>query len=680
MSFSRAWAGIAFFFLCFGLSDPAGAANPSRPLSGWDLYAEIVALVDGGHVKEAKQYLENADPGKIRRLPDLYRNRILYLEAWLSPPKTFSGKALRKVNRFSGNLGDLLFWKGMVRGHFSSSKISGLRRKFAAMYPKSPLYHGVGRKGDKSARALWEKSLAEASQGNMDQARSEWQTLVAQHPLSPESGLAVLRLSPENLGGDLLVPRWNILSSMGMGAQIVREIKSYLTASQPFPYKDEATLLRARELGREGKTDEAKSVIENALSEKGIKLSASLEAGRCLLMTRPRHEFACIHHFLEKYPRSVAGRKLSILALRDDILNPAPSPDPLWKTPDDLLWLSEGQDSLWLYGLDAYFRGDKSKALERWKRLADFYQESGDPSGMRIGRVDYFLGRMNGLLGDDKAAKAWYRQAISDAPDSVYAVWAGLSCGGNCRPARLSLHWTGRSDPKISRSTRSRLLRLVQMGLWGPAWGLYLVSQDTSRIGVRMLRYGDFDFSVTPEMKLKLVRALSGGDNGGIRIAEGETVHPRILEGISQSGVDRSWALSIARQESRFDAEALSIDGAIGVMQLMPHTAVATAKVDPAGRYRLLEKNLGNIRDPLINSYLGSRYLSRLMKVYPHNPERAVASYNAGMHTVVRWKRLASEDWDFFVEGIPFKETRRYDREVLWNYMYIHARHRGLGG
>ncbi len=397
-------------------------------------------------------------------------------------------------------------------------------------------------------------------------------------------------------------------------------------------------------------------------------------------MTRPRHEFACIHHFLEKYPRSVAGRKLSILALRDDILNPAPSPDPLWKTPDDLLWLSEGQDSLWLYGLDAYFRGDKSKALERWKRLADFYQESGDPSGMRIGRVDYFLGRMNGLLGDDKAAKAWYRQAISDAPDSVYAVWAGLSCGGNCRPARLSLHWTGRSDPKISRSTRSRLLRLVQMGLWGPAWGLYLVSQDTSRIGVRMLRYGDFDFSVTPEMKLKLVRALSGGDNGGIRIAEGETVHPRILEGISQSGVDRSWALSIARQESRFDAEALSIDGAIGVMQLMPHTAVATAKVDPAGRYRLLEKNLGNIRDPLINSYLGSRYLSRLMKVYPHNPERAVASYNAGMHTVVRWKRLASEDWDFFVEGIPFKETRRYDREVLWNYMYIHARHRGLGG
>ncbi len=269
MSFSRAWAGIAFFFLCFGLSDPAGAANPSRPLSGWDLYAEIVALVDGGHVKEAKQYLENADPGKIRRLPDLYRNRILYLEAWLSPPKTFSGKALRKVNRFSGNLGDLLFWKGMVRGHFSSSKISGLRRKFAAMYPKSPLYHGVGRKGDKSARALWEKSLAEASQGNMDQARSEWQTLVAQHPLSPESGLAVLRLSPENLGGDLLVPRWNILSSMGMGAQIVREIKSYLTASQPFPYKDEATLLRARELGREGKTDEAKAVIDNELSEKG---------------------------------------------------------------------------------------------------------------------------------------------------------------------------------------------------------------------------------------------------------------------------------------------------------------------------------------------------------------------------------------------------------------------------
>jgi soluble lytic murein transglycosylase len=680
MSFSRVWVGVALFFLCFALSDPARAANFSKPLNGWDMYAEIVALVDGGHANEAKRYLERADPGKIRRLPALYRNRILYLNAWFSPPKTFSGPSLRKINRFSGNLGDLLLWKGMMRGHFSGSKILGLRRKFAAMYPASPLYHGVGREGDISARALWEKSLEAVSRGDVDKARAYWQTLVAQHPLSPESGLAVLRLPPGGLGGDILVPRWNTLSSMGMGAQVLRETKSYLSRSQPFPYRDEASLLRARELGRAGKTDEGKSVLENALSEKGIRLSVSLEAERCLLMDRPRHEFACIHRFLEKYPRSVAGRKLAILALRDDILNPLPAPDPLWKTPDELLWFPEGQDSLWLYGLDAYFRGDKSKALELWKRLADFYRESGDPSGVRIGRVDYFLGRMNGMLGDDRGSKAWYRQTIQDAPDSVYAVWAGLSCGGNCPPAKLRLHWTGRSNPRISRSNRSRLLRLVQMGLWGPAWGLYLISQDTSRIGMRINRYGDFDLSVTPEMRFKLVQALSGGDAGGIRIAEGETIHPQVLEGIRQSGVDRNWALSIARQESRFDAEALSIDGAIGVMQLMPHTAVATAKVDPGGQYRILEKNLGNIRNPLINSYLGSRYLGRLMEVYPHNPERAVASYNAGMHMVVRWKRLASEDWDFFVEGIPFKETRRYDREVLWNYMYIHAHHRGLGG
>jgi soluble lytic murein transglycosylase len=681
MSFNRARAAVPIMFvLISGLLHPAFGASSQISSDGWDVYAQTVAMVDAGRMDEARRVLAAADPGKIRRLPPVYRDRILFLNAWLSPPKSFSGPSIRKINRYAGNLGDLLFWKGMVRGGFSSTKMAGLRKKFAEMYPSSPLYHGLGRESRTSARAIWQKSMDASSDGDGDLARSYWKTLVAKHPLSPESGLAALRLSPEHLGGGVLIPRWMTLSSMGMGSEVLRETKAYLSRERPFPYRDEAYLLRAQELGKAGRAEEGKSLLESALGEKGIKLSAPLEAERCLLSARPRNEYSCIHGFLEKFPASVTGRKLAILALRDDILKPFSAQDPLWKTPSGLLWTPEGQDALWLYGLDSYFRGDKETALGRWKELADFYGETGDPSGVRVGRVDYFMGRTYGMLGNGQEAMKWYRRAIKNAPDSVYAVWAGISCGEQCHPVELKLHRARMADPQLSRSNRSRLLRLVQMGLWGPAWGLYLLSQDTTRIGLRIVRYGAFDMSVTPEVRLRLVRALSGGDPETVRIAAGESIHTQILEGIRQSGVDRNWALSIARQESRFDAEALSIDGAIGVMQLMPHTAVAAAKTDPGGLYRLLEKNLGVVRNPFINSYLGSRYLGRLMEAYPHNPERAVASYNAGMHMVVRWKRLASEDWDFFVEGIPFKETRRYDREVLWNYMYIHSHHRELGG
>ena len=107
-------------------------------------------------------------------------------------------------------------------------------------------------------------------------------------------------------------------------------------------------------------------------------------------------------------------------------------------------------------------------------------------------------------------------------------------------------------------------------------------------------------------------------------------------------------------------------------MQLMPPTALSVARQSGSPVYPDIVRNLGNIRLQENNSYLGGLYLKRLMDKYPHNPERAVASYNAGMHSVVRWTGLEKEDWDFFVEGIPFKETRRYDREVLWNYLFIH--------
>ena len=144
-----------------------------------------------------------------------------------------------------------------------------------------------------------------------------------------------------------------------------------------------------------------------------------------------------------------------------------------------------------------------------------------------------------------------------------------------------------------------------------------------------------------------------------------------ILTGFREAGVPTLWALSIARQESRFQERSLSVDGALGVMQLMPRTALAVAGQNDLSLRRNVGRNLGRIRHPDVNSLIGGLYLKRLIDSVPGHPERAIAGYNAGFHAVMSWRALADADWDYFTEAIPYQETRRYVREVLWNYAYL---------
>lgn len=668
---SRRWGFLFPLFLLFSLFpffQPASATT----LSGTDLYSRVVAAVSRDDSRLAKKLLSGMRPASLEGLPAAYRGRLAYLKRWYFPPDRLSGESVRRINRAGGPLSDLLFWRALYSGKIPDARFQDLREKFSRMFPLSPLFHGPGRLDHHSARFLWKESLSALDGGDRKKAFHLWKRLVARHPLSPESGLAALRLGSRMMSGEILVPRWTELVSMGMGALAAHEANAYLESSPPFPYRDRAVLVLAQEEGRERKTQEARKLLAAEVARKGIHLDSLLLEQKCRLYSRLHREIDCVGQFLIRYPTSIAGRRLSIQVLRQDLLKGNTSPNPLWKPSSTLLSTPEGQDSLWLYGLDAYFHGNRTEAQEDWTRLADYYHVSGDPSGFRAGRVYYFLGRLSALSGDGETAKAWYRMVIAQVSTSPYALWADLSCGSACPALPVRLHYPKNKQHQWPDRVRSRVLSLVQMGLWGPAWVLYSLRENQLRIGYRMFRYGGMGLIVSPEERFQIIRRLAGLQSSGLRISGGEKITPDILQGIQRSGVDPDWALAIARQESRFEGKALSIDGALGIMQLMPKTAIATARSSSGGHYPELSRNLGRLRFPEINSYLGSLYLSKLLSYYPRNPERAVASYNAGLHSVVRWKRLSREDWDFFVEGIPYQETRRYDREVLWNYLYIH--------
>jgi len=127
--------------------------------------------------------------------------------------------------------------------------------------------------------------------------------------------------------------------------------------------------------------------------------------------------------------------------------------------------------------------------------------------------------------------------------------------------------------------------------------------------------------------------------------------------------LDPFLTLSIVREESRFDYEAKSSAGAIGLMQLMPGTAFRLDR----------ELSLGvqtsrDLTDVQKNLHIGIYYLSHLVREFGAYPQ-AIAAYNAGEETVRKWMREGNyKSADEFIEDIPYIETRNYVKRVLTSF------------
>lgn len=137
------------------------------------------------------------------------------------------------------------------------------------------------------------------------------------------------------------------------------------------------------------------------------------------------------------------------------------------------------------------------------------------------------------------------------------------------------------------------------------------------------------------------------------------------IEAVSKGyGIDPYLTVSIIREESRFDPQAYSPAGAIGIMQIMPETAHRLAK---ALKIRL-NGNM-DIYDVRVNINLGLYYLSSLLQEFRF-PSPALAAYNAGEYRVREWLNAQSyESYDEFIEDIPYKETSQYIKRILTTYL-----------
>jgi len=144
-------------------------------------------------------------------------------------------------------------------------------------------------------------------------------------------------------------------------------------------------------------------------------------------------------------------------------------------------------------------------------------------------------------------------------------------------------------------------------------------------------------------------------DGGGVEAPRGTSrrealkavpkaeLEPLIDQHCDSHELDPRLVQAVIQVESNYNVNARSRKGAIGLMQLMPATAVTLAVDDPY--------------DPDQNIRGGTRYLRQMIDRFGGQIELALAAYNAGPAAVERYGGVP-----------PYRETRDYVRRVMALY------------
>jgi soluble lytic murein transglycosylase len=156
-----------------------------------------------------------------------------------------------------------------------------------------------------------------------------------------------------------------------------------------------------------------------------------------------------------------------------------------------------------------------------------------------------------------------------------------------------------------------------------------------------------------------------------------EIAYPRVMKSHTERwakkhSVDPHLVWAVIRQESRYDATAVSPAGALGYMQVTPG---ASGLVKRKGS--VPADVIAKILEPEKNLQLGIRILSENIERFKGELVPAIASYNADIRKVRQWvKRNGKMSRDEFIESIPYQETRLYVKKVLANYRAYSRLHR----
>jgi soluble lytic murein transglycosylase len=325
-----------------------------------------------------------------------------------------------------------------------------------------------------------------------------------------------------------------------------------------------------------------------------------------------------------------------------------------------------GQDytgALFLEGWIALRRtGDVARARAAFQKLHDVAR-----TPVTQARGAYWMGRALEAAGSMAEARAWYVRASAH-----HTVFYG-------QLALLRLPEAERPElPEPPTPTREERAR-IEGGELGRAAALLSEIGEHERAKHFARRLSDVatthgEHRAAAQFALALGRpdlavslAKRSAQRAGMLL--GEEGWP-VIRTPAGSGVERALVLATIRQESAFEADAVSPAGARGLMQLMPQTARGVAeRMGKGGGHTLARLTT----DPDYNITLGQNYMAGLLSNYDGATVIALAAYNAGPGRAAQWIRENGDprssaidpvDW---IEMISFDETRNYVQRVMEN-------------
>ena len=295
----------------------------------------------------------------------------------------------------------------------------------------------------------------------------------------------------------------------------------------------------------------------------------------------------------------------------------------------------------------------------------------------------YWLCRNAERGGNAMRARSYYTKASERFPQTYF---------GNAAAARLAKLGPGEENPaefleKIPPPPSLRPfdepIPVAAADRWARAQALRAIAFDSS--AEQELKNAYFATS-SPRFLLEAAQAAFDQGHYGAGMAYGRIIVPNfdsrkisevpvaawkalfplpyeaaLRREAAKNDFDPMFAAGLIRQESTFQADAVSHANAIGLMQVLPKTGKLLAKQLKV-RY-----TKDKLFEPDYNIELGMLYIASLVR-QTGALEYAAAAYNAGEDRIAAWK--AERNYDEIpelVESIPFTETREYVQVVLRN-------------
>lgn len=513
------------------------------------------------------------------------------------------------------------------------------------------------------------------------------------YPQTPEADEAEKLLAQRSSGAawkptlDERYLRASALLNAAQNEAAVEELKTFLSSAHGHPKTEEAKLKLGIALARLKRYDQAK-VIFHELASTGPYTEASESV---VWLARSHLRLGDGDHLLavrKAYPKvSLTLEQLSLILLATGTwYDDQNQPDQAIAQYRQILQLGEHTDqraeALWRIGWIQYRAGRYRAAV---KTLQDLVAIREDP--VNNPQALYWTARALEQLQESAAADEAYQTLCRKFAWTYYCQLTRVRVdipppNSAAMPSNGDPRTTGGSaieqDIHYRRAVELRLLGLEQEAGHEVAWLLDRYARNRSAL-VQLITHLSDAGAYHQSLRLARLHFRDGLERGvepvqsALWNAAYPTVYLPAIRALSGARVDPYLAAAIIREESQYDARAVSRVGAIGLMQLMLGTAQAVAQ--QIGGPATVARN--DLFDHETNIRFGVRYLEQLIEQFKGNLIHAVAAYNAGPPVVSKWiQKFGDKEPDEFVELIPYQETRQYVRRVLRSY----REYRRLGG